>query len=142
MFSSPQQKLIGGAILFVAGVAWYAPHSPLNALASVSGATNLDAIVIVLQGWAGVVTIIAGIFLAWMGRDEQEVERRMNARKDPVPDNTVQIDDARYDAVVQGSMDDVKDQVVDEELDVSQVIAAEQRHKNREELIEWLRRLQ
>lgn len=82
MHRNARLKQAAGVVLAIGGAAWYLPGSPLNTLITpYSGVTNLESVLIGVQSVAGVLLLLVGVVLAWMGRDQVEVERRMADRQ-------------------------------------------------------------
>ncbi len=144
----PRGKIVIGALLAVAGVWWYAPAGGLNtALVSFSTVTNLQGLIAMLQGGLGLLAILIGLFVVWIESDELRIRREMQQRE--TGDMTTDLqeavgtadsaaDDTDYEEVVAGTVDEVKEAVESQDLDVRKVLEAEQANKGRVTLTDWL----
>lgn len=137
----PRAKIVIGALVAIAGVWWYAPAGGLNtSLLSFSTLTNLQSLVVMVQGGLGLLAILIGLFVVWIESDELRIRREMSQRDMPVESSVRQPeqDSTDYDALVEGTVDEVQDAVKGQDLDVAKVLKAEKANKDRVTLTEWL----
>lgn len=77
----PRGKMVLGAILVIGGLWWYVPNGPFNSVAvPFSTLTNLQSLVIAVQGGLGVLIALIGAFVVWIERDELRIRREMESR--------------------------------------------------------------
>ncbi|MDY6771037.1 MAG: hypothetical protein SV186_03715 [Candidatus Nanohaloarchaea archaeon] len=141
----PYTKILIGALMIVGGFAWYIPAQP-----GPSTLTNFQALAVLVQGGLGVFLALVGLFVVWIESDELKIQRELE-RHDFEPEKyreeedefdtgagVAEIPDQDYDEVVEGTVDEVKDRVREEELDPALVLQAEKENKDRKTLKDWL----
>lgn len=142
----PQNKIIIGALLIFGGVYWYSLEMLWG-----TGLTNLESLAIMVKGGIGVVIFLIGLVVVWIESDELKMQRQMD-EQDFEPDtfkeqgqefagetsSEIEIEDVDYDTVVEGTVDEVKDEVEQRDLDPKDVLEAEIENKDRKTLKEWL----
>jgi len=143
----PKAKILIGVLLIIGGIYWYA-LGPLG----FTGVTNLQALVISVQGALGVIVFLVGLFVVWIESDEMQIQRELE-RQDFEPqdfqeegeefggedETEVVIDeDVAYEEIVEGTVDEVKDEVRNQDLDPVKVLEAEKEGKERKTLTSWL----
>lgn len=146
----PYTKILIGALMIIGGIYWYS----LDVFAG-TGLNNLDALVILGKGFAGLFVFLIGVFVVWIESDELKIQRELQrhdfepAKYREQPDEfdtgegVAELDDEAefdgdYDDVVEGTVDEVKDRVDEDDLDPQKVLAAEKEGKNRKTLKQWL----
>ncbi|MFB6198083.1 MAG: hypothetical protein ABEI52_07435 [Halobacteriaceae archaeon] len=141
----PQAKILVGALMIVAGIYWYslAPFA-------VTGMTNLESLVVLFQGGFGAIVFLLGLFIVWIESDELRIQRELEKHdfepsdykeeEEEFPEDEESAVELEfdYDEVVEGTVDEVKDKVRDEDLDLAKVLEAEKENKDRKTLKEWL----
>lgn len=158
----PHVKILFGVVLVIVGIYWYALDIAVG-----TGVSNLAAVAILFKGGFGIVVALLGTFIVWIESDELRIQRELE-RHDLEPqeysegseslaatsgDEPEEEDEAtgeddvesdedtmNYASIVEGTVDEVKEQVKSEELDPSKVLAAEKEGKDRKTLTEWLER--
>jgi hypothetical protein len=141
----PYTKILIGALMIIGGIYWYS----LDVFVG-TGMNNLDSLAILLKGSAGALVFLVGVFVVWIESDELKIQRELQ-RHDFEPEKyreeddefdtgegMAEIDDIDYDEVVEGTVDEVKDRVEDDDLDPEKVLDAEKDGKDRKTLKEWL----
>lgn len=76
----PRSKLVIGVLLILFGIWWYVPDTVFSAITPFSSLTNLQALVALVQGGAGVLAVLIGIFVVWIELDEIRMRRELEAR--------------------------------------------------------------
>lgn len=142
----PQTKIIIGALMIFGGVYWYSRD-----LLWGTGLSNLDSLAVMFKGGFGALVFLIGLVVVWIESDELKMQQQID-EQDFEPDtfkeeghefaggesSEIEIEDIDYDAVVEGTVDEVKDEVRDRGLEPEQVLEAEIENKDRKTLKEWL----
>jgi hypothetical protein len=153
----PHVKILFGVVLVIVGIYWYALDIAVG-----TGVSNLAAIAILFKGGFGIIVALLGTFIVWIESDELRIQRELE-RHDLEPqeysegsdslaatseededtdDGEMDGDDdsMSYASIVEGTVDEVKEQVKSEDLDSAKVLAAEKEGKDRTTLTDWLER--
>lgn len=142
----PQNKIIIGTLLIFGGVYWYSMDMLWG-----TGLNNIESLAVMFKGGLGVLVFLIGLLVVWIESDELKMQRQMD-EKDFEPDtfkkkgqefaggasSEIEIEDVDYDDVVEGTVDEVKDDVESRDLDPKDVLEAEIENKDRKTLKEWL----
>lgn len=141
----PYTKIFIGALMIIGGIYWYS----LDLFAG-TGLNNLDALVILFKGLAGMFVFLIGVFVVWIESDELKIQRELE-RHDFEPDQyreqedefdtgegMAELDEVDYEDVVEGTIDEVKEEVKEKDLDPQAVLEEEKDNKDRKTLKEWL----
>ncbi len=141
----PYTKILIGALMIIGGIYWYS----LDVFVG-TGMNNLDSLAILLKGSAGALVFLVGVFVVWIESDELKIQRELQ-RHDFEPEKyrqeddefdtgegMAELDETEYDDLVDGTVEEVKERVDDDDLDPEKVLEAEKEGKDRKTLKEWL----
>ncbi len=79
--TGPRVKMVLGGLVGLLGAWWYVPGGGLNnLLAQQSSLTNLQSLLVGIQGASGIILVLIGVFVAWMARDQIRVQRELERR--------------------------------------------------------------
>jgi len=141
----PYTKILIGALMIIGGIYWYS----LDVFVG-TGMNNLDSLAILLKGSAGAIVFLIGVFVVWIESDELKIQRELQ-RHDFEPEKyrqendefdtgegMAELDEVDYEELLEGTVDEVKEQVEDDDLDPTKVLEHEKEGKDRTTLKEWL----
>lgn len=82
MKPGPRVKMIIGALLILLGVWWYIPGSLFTeVLVPHSSLTNFQSLVAAVQGSAGIILLLVGVFVVWIEHDEIRMRRELQTEE-------------------------------------------------------------
>lgn len=135
--------------MIVAGIYWYSMDLVLG-----GGAvqTNLDALLVLLQGSAGLIVFLLGVFIVWIESDEMRIQRELeqqDLQPEPysaaggglsgdAPDEEGDAGTPDHAEIVSGTIAEVKQEVEERDLDLAELLEAEKANKDRKTLKSWL----
>lgn len=144
----PTLKIVLGAAMIVAGIYWYSMDLVLG---GGTVQTNLDALLVLLQGSVGLVVFLLGVFIVWIESDEMRIQRELEQQDfQPQPYSAsggagsgtapeeVELEAPDYDDIVSGTIDEVKETVEGRDLDLEDLLTAEKANKDRKTLKAWI----
>jgi len=141
-------KILLGAAMIVAGIYWYS----LDALMG-TGTSNLDALLVLLKGSAGLIVFLLGVFIVWIESDEMRIQRELEQQDfqpepysasggEPADTSTsqeeVELEAPDYEDIVSGTIDEVKEAVDGRELALDELLEAEKANKDRKTMKAWI----
>ena len=141
----PQFKIFIGLLMIAGGIWWYTQ----NFLAT--GLTHFESLVVLFTGGFGAFIAIIGVFIVWIETDELKVQKELE-KSDFEPEeyktgdefvpekDEVSIEDVDYSEIVEKTVDEVKEEVKNSELDLEKLLEAEKDNKDRKTLKDWIKR--
>lgn len=145
----PTLKIVLGSLMIIAGIYWYSMDAAMG-----TGTSNLDALFILLKGSVGLFVLLLGVFVVWIESDEMRIQRELEqqdfqpeeypdqeeagAAEAEVSSSEVEIATPDYEEIVSGTIDEVKDAVAEQDLDLEELLRVEQQNKDRKTLKSWL----
>ncbi|MDY6789125.1 MAG: hypothetical protein SVV03_04140 [Candidatus Nanohaloarchaea archaeon] len=159
-------KFLIGAVLIVGGLYWYALKAPIVS----TGLTNLQSLVVMLKGGMGILAALIGVFIVWIEADSlhKDMENEHPEGEEGIEDSdensslgkvedepsytsgrtvgevsseeSVEESSPSYVELVAGTIEEVKEKVREEDLDLEKLLEAEKSNKDRKTLKKWLKR--
>ncbi len=71
----PGGKMVFGILLLISGISWYTQKWFWG-----TGLTNLDALLVGIKGWFGVILLLTGFLIVWIEADEIRLEKELEKR--------------------------------------------------------------
>ncbi len=140
----PHYKILLGAFMILGGIWWYTQDFLAR------GLTHFESLEVLFTGGFGVFIIIIGIFIVWIETDELKVQKELEKSDfEPskyktgdefVPDKEEVSLDIDYDKIVNKTVEEVKQEAQNSDIDMKKLLKAEKRNKDRKTLKDWIKR--